>query len=95
MSLSNNIISFIISFIIMIFIPVNVVIVMFLIFRSNLKSALRNKWIKTDQIRSFIQLFIGIIILFYSLYFNTKIWGIPAGGGIIIIGTIFRIWMLY
>lgn len=54
-----------------------------------------DKRIKMERIASFIHLFIGIIILFSSLYFNTKIWGIPVGGAILIIGHIFNRWYDY
>ena len=59
------------------------------------KEDLYNKRERTFRITSYIHLFIGIIILFSSLYFNTKIWGIPAGGAIIIIGHIFFRWYNY
>jgi hypothetical protein len=90
MSLSNNII----SFIIMILIPLISLHGINLLVSTDYKidSPIHKK---NYQIKSAIQLFIGIIILFYSLYFNTKIWGIPVGGGIIIIGSILNRWRYY
>ena len=55
---------------------------------KELNNILKNKTEKIMNISSYIGLFIGITILFYSIYFNIKIWGIPFGGAFLIISYI-------
>tara|TARA_A100001037_G_C15086499_1_gene606955 strand:+ start:1049 stop:1501 length:453 start_codon:yes stop_codon:yes gene_type:complete len=55
---------------------------------KELDNILKDKTDKIMNISSYIGLFIGITILFSSIYFNIKIWGIPLGGSFLIISYI-------
>ena len=55
---------------------------------KELDNILKDKRDKIMNTSSYIGLFIGITILFYSVYFNIKIWGIPFGGAFLIISYI-------